>query len=175
MFSIARKFLPLFRTVPNMQGNPLYTAFGIPVPACVDNKGALWVNYGGTGPGSQGASQTTNLCIFNTPAVATQATAAKAAGGPGFRNVIQSVTATINAVAAQAMQTLVVRDGASGAGAILWSVNIGALAVGTSREVHFADLNIVGSSNAIMCVEFTAAPAATNFNSVAATGYIAGN
>jgi hypothetical protein len=107
--------------------------------------------------------------ITHTPAVATQASASKAAVS-GIRHYCRSISAIISAVAAQAGIHVVLRDGASGAGTILWSQTI-ALPVGGIAVIQLDNLNIPGSPNTAMTLEPDAAPAGTNFASVSLTGY----
>lgn len=112
-----------------------------------------------------------NWPITSAPAANTQATATKAAGGGGFRHVLTTICADVNAVAAVAAPlVLVVRDGATGVGTILWQRRLTAV-IGTTASVQLSGLAIVGSDNTAMTVEFTAAPGATNFETVSATGY----
>lgn len=108
--------------------------------------------------------------IQQTPAAATQATISRAAGGAGVRHVCRSITCSILATAAQGQIIVNLRDGATGAGTILWSAQF-SLAAGTSDRITLGDLNIVGSANTAMTLETAAAPAATNFASVSLTGY----
>jgi hypothetical protein len=107
---------------------------------------------------------------FQTPAVTTQATANRAAVA-GTTHVCTSIEGSVSAVAAQGVLTLVVRDGATGVGAILWATNIGPFVIGTGGQFSLSGLNIPGTNGNAMTIEFTAAPAATNFESVAMTGY----
>jgi len=107
--------------------------------------------------------------LTSAPAAATQATASKTAA-PGKINVLTSINASINATAAQPQVTVVVRDGATGVGAILWQDRLTAPA-GADSRVSLSGLQIVGTEGNAMTVEFTAAPAATNFETVSATGY----
>lgn len=112
--------------------------------------------------------------VNHTPAAATQATITKAAGGAGVRHVCKSITATFIGLAAAAEATVLVnlRDGATGAGTILWSTRL--LVTGTTGSetgVTISNLNIVGSDNTDMTLEFAAAGAANTFESVAMTGY----
>jgi hypothetical protein len=152
---------------------------------------ALYADNGSTSLSRIDAGSATNLANVNAnraviatppgewtlthaPAADTQATATRAAGGAGVRHVLKSIQASINAVAAiTAPLTVVVRDGASGAGTILWQDRLTAPA-GTDSRVSKEGLNIVGSANTAMTVEFTAAPGATNFETVSATGTSAG-
>jgi hypothetical protein len=108
--------------------------------------------------------------IQQTPAAATQATITRAAGGAGVRHVCRSITCSILATAAQGQIIVNLRDGATGVGTILWSAQF-ALAAGTSDRLPLTGLNIVGSANTAMTLETAAAPAATNFASVALSGY----
>jgi hypothetical protein len=107
--------------------------------------------------------------LTNAPVAATQATATKAAAA-GKTHVLTSINASINATAAQPQVTVVVRDGATGVGAILWQDRLTAPA-GSDSRVSLSGLQIVGTAGNAMTVEFTAAPAATNFETVTATGY----
>ena len=107
--------------------------------------------------------------LNSAPVAATQATATKAAAA-GKQNVLTSINASINATAAQPQVTVVVRDGATGVGAILWQERLSAV-IGTDSRVSLSGLQIVGTTGNAMTVEFTAAPAATNFETVSATGY----
>jgi hypothetical protein len=162
-----RRIVAYWRTLINLQGNPAVTQNDVPVVPATDGYGAVWVRDAS----AQQATQVNTFDLFNIPAAATQATATQASAGAGKRNVLTSLTVTLNAVAAQAMQVIEVLDGA----VVIWSINFGALAVGTSREMHFTFPNgLVGSFATTMTIRFQAAPAATNFNSVAGSGYIAG-
>lgn len=108
--------------------------------------------------------------IQHTPAAATQATISRAAGGAGVRHVCRSITCSVAAVNAQGQIIVNLRDGATGAGTILWSAQF-ILAAGTSDRITLTGLNIVGSANTAMTLEVAAAPAAGNFASVALTGF----
>src|SRR5262245_30970564 len=108
------------------------------------------------------------------PAANVLASAARAAGGAGVRHVLRSLSASAGAVGAPAATVLnvVVRDGASGAGAILWQRMVPVTAVaGAVGAFDVVGLNIVGSANTAMTVEFAAAGGAGVFETVAATGY----
>lgn len=112
--------------------------------------------------------------LTSAPAVNTQATATKAAGAAGKVHVLTSIQASVNAVVAQATPvTIVVRDGATGAGTILWQDRITAT-IGTDGRIGITGLSIVGSAATAMTVEFTAVPAVGNFETVSATGYTVG-
>lgn len=112
--------------------------------------------------------------INHTPAAATQATITRAAGAAGVRHVCRSITISLIGLAAAVEATILVnlRDGATGAGTILWSTRL--LVTGTTGSetgVTLANLNIFGSAATAMTLEFAAAGAANTFESVALTGY----
>jgi hypothetical protein len=104
-----------------------------------------------------------------TPAAATQATVTLAAK-PGGRHVAVSGTVCAIGVAAQGPIVFNLRDGATGAGTILWSVTLEALA-GASACQSFVVPGIKGSVNVAMTLESSAAPAATNLATVTLQGY----
>jgi hypothetical protein len=121
--------------------------------------------------GSELTTTPGNWTVLNTPAAATQATATKAAGAAGVRHVCNSISATFAAGATPGAATLVnLRDGASGAGTILWSQYLAA-PTGDVRVLTISGLNIVGSAATAMTLEFAAAGAATTLQAVTLTGY----
>lgn len=105
----------------------------------------------------------------HTPVAATQATTTKAAGGAGVRHVCRSISFSLMAVGLQGAINFNLRDGASGAGTILWSMSF-SLPIGGHAEFS-VPVNVFGTANTAMTLESSAAPAATNFASVAMTGY----
>lgn len=109
--------------------------------------------------------------VTHTPAVNTVATITRAAGGAGIRHVLRSFTATVIglAAAAEAVLTVNIRDGASGAGTILKSFPLYA-PPGGQNGLAMSDLNIVGSENTAMTIEFTAAGGANTYESVSMSG-----
>jgi len=141
------------------------------MPAVVDGRGILWTRSADSqlpvpGAGSIGAP----TAAFDTPAAATAPVAVIPASAGGLRNQLNTLVVTLNAVAAQGVLTVVVRDGATGVGAILWSVIIGPLGAANSQILSISGLNITGTAGSEMTIETTANPAATNFASIAATG-----
>lgn len=115
-----------------------------------------------TGPGE--------WTLTNAPVAATIATATRAASA-GVRHILKSIQASVQAVAAQAAPLLVVvRDGATGVGTILWQDRLMA-PIGFNDDISVSGINIVGTAGNAMTVEFTTAPAATNFATISATGY----
>jgi len=103
------------------------------------------------------------------PAAATQATIARAADAGG-KHVCKSVTVSVAAGAtASGIITFVLRDGATGAGTVLWSAK---LATGTTDSKALSvPMNVIGSKNTAMTLESTGAGAATSEIVVAITGY----
>lgn len=149
-------------------------------PMSVDAQGnqrVTVVDSGGSSVGrlSSGATQIPLVvaeplewAIVSAPAANTIASATKAAGGAGIRHVLRSLVANVQLVTAASFTAAapvywVVRDGASGAGAILYQ--------GLSTAATLSGLNIMGSPNVAMTVEYTVAPGATNFEVISASGY----
>lgn len=113
--------------------------------------------------------------VLHGPAANAQATVTRAAGGAGVRHVVTSISATAgsNGTAPTATQVaLVLRDGATGSGTIVWQGNIGITATaGDSRALTASGLNIVLSANTATTLEFTGAGGLNTFETVAMTGY----
>jgi hypothetical protein len=109
--------------------------------------------------------------LVHTPATATQATISAPAGAAGVRNVCNALSFGLQSIGTiQPVIQVNLRDGATGAGTILWSVSIG-LAVSSYFAFSAAGLNIVGSAATAMTLEFSAAGAAATSESVALNGY----
>jgi hypothetical protein len=108
--------------------------------------------------------------IQHTPAAATQATISQGGRHRTARHVAASATVCIVATAAQAALAFNLRDGATGAGTIVWSVSLAGTA-GTGQCVSSPRINLVGSAGHGDDLESSAAPAATNFATVSLTGY----
>jgi hypothetical protein len=134
--------------------------------AAVDNLSSTAVDAG-----SAMVSLPGQWAITSAPAAATVATITRPADPTG-RHVCNTITATLTCAAAQASLLVVLRDGATGVGPILWQGRMACLA-GDGQTLVVSGLNIVGSLNTAMTLEFTAAPAATNFETVALTGHTA--
>lgn len=124
-----------------------------------------------TQPFAQAVAEPGQWTGTHEPAVATQATYTKAAGGAGVRHVAQALQAayfsgtTPNAVRAY------LRDGAAGVGTIIWRAAVpypGALS--TYGQYAQSGLNIFGSANTAMTWEFSGV-AATDFALVSLAGY----
>jgi hypothetical protein len=111
--------------------------------------------------------------VFSSPAVSLQATASKAAGTAGVRHVADCVTASAGASTAPAATNLVItlRDGASGAGTVIWTTDITAAATAANHgNVTLCGLNLIGTAATAMTLEFTAL-LTNEFESVTLTGY----
>lgn len=111
--------------------------------------------------------------INHQPAANTQATASKAAVA-GVRHVLTALYACVwNSAAATATVLVVqVRDGASGAGAVLWSVRLAvAAATLTVVDLFQTGLALIGTANTALTVEFSAAGGANTNEIVCAAGF----
>lgn len=101
----------------------------------------------------------------------TQATTTKAAGGAGRRHICTGIVATLAAGAtapAAAVVSLFLRDGASGSGTVIGAafMSVPAVAGQGSSAIVMTGLNIRGSVNTAMCLEFGAAAGANTFEGV---------
>jgi len=108
--------------------------------------------------------------VIDTDVGATQSTATRAAGGGAVRHVATGITICRGDTAAAAPALIHLRDGATGAGTILrsWVIGVGA---GLSQCENVTGLNMTGSANTAMTLEFAAAGAATSTSTVTLTGY----
>lgn len=151
---------------------------GQPLVGCVDQFGVLWVRQftGGTGGVTAGLPSTVQAS--SNPGAGVKASASLPASGGVLNasNVPLLVSWSIGDTAAIATATVVVRDGASGVGAILWQKEIGPLPANSYRDETIVipfNAGVPGTANTAMTVEFLAAPAATGIQSVAIQGYLA--
>lgn len=133
---------------------------------------AAAVIAGTTQPAAQLTALPGEWSVNHTPVANTQATASKAAGAAGVRHVCRSISAMLNALTAAAETTVLLnlRDGATGAGTILWSLRLHAIPAGTTG-IAISNLNIFGSAATAMTLEFAAAGGANTFESVSMSGY----
>lgn len=117
-----------------------------------------------------------NWSIVHTPAANTQATISRAAVA-STRHICTSLSAVLTAPAAIASGTVQInlRDGATGAGTILWSQTLqvgGATSISADRAIiQLSGLQIFGTANTAMTLEFSAAGGASTLESVSLTGY----
>lgn len=112
--------------------------------------------------------------VTSTPAVSTQASASKGAGTGTVRHVADCVTFSGGSTTAPAATKLNInlRDGATGAGTIIWSTTVVVLAATGQNIAPFTacGLNLVGSAATAMTLEYSAL--LTNlFEDVTLTGY----
>lgn len=109
----------------------------------------------------------------HSPSAATQATITQAAAAAGVRNVCNSITACVAcSTTAQTPINVYLRDGASGAGAIIWSGAIAAPANGVGI-INISGLSIIGSPATAMTLEFSGAGVTGSVQTVAMSGYLA--
>ena len=112
-----------------------------------------------------GTWSVTNTANAGTPS------ASKAAGGGTVRHVATCVSVNVGAAAtAQPVVQVNLRDGATGAGTIIRSWQLAAPA-NDSATVDLCGLNMTGSANTAMTIEFAAATAANTQASVNLSGY----
>lgn len=136
-------------------------------------------NLGGGSSPSLGGALLTNRpgewVAFSDPGATTQATATRIAPGAGKTLVVTGISACVLAVAAQTGLTLRLIDGNSG-GTVIASWKFPIPPSGQGRDLTMTGLNIViPTTNGPATLEFSAAPAATNFESVVMTGYTLAN
>jgi hypothetical protein len=117
------------------------------------------------------STQLSTWSVVNTQSGAVQATASKAAGGTTVRHVATGVTICRGDTGVAAPALVHLRDGASGAGTILRSWVIGIDTANASRCENVTGLNMTGSANTAMTLEFAAAGSATSTSTVTLTGY----
>lgn len=156
------------------------SATGIGSSGNVGFDGSTWdrlisiSNTNNTAVTSQGVKYSTPLStwsVTNTQSGAVQATASKAAGGGTVRHVATGITICRGDTAVAAPVLIHLRDGASGAGTILRSWVIGIDTVNGSKCENVTGLNMTGSANTAMTLEFAAAGSATSISTVTLTGY----
>lgn len=119
------------------------------------------------------ALPTTSFTVTSNPAAGSQATASQAAGGAGVRNVATGLCFSAGSTTAPVLTALTVnlRDGATGAGTIkiTFEVIIPA-ATGQNVAPVCAPVNVIGSANTAMTLEFSAS-LANLIQSVSLQGY----
>lgn len=155
-------------------------ATGFPgVTALLNNGTTLDRQYGVSGTIntttlSRGVAMVANVgtwFIQDSDVGATQSTASKAAGGGTVRHVVTNISACRGDTAVAAPALVHLRDGATGAGTIIRSWVIGVPVANESECVNISGLNISGSANTAMTIEFAAAGSATSTSSVGLSGY----
>lgn len=112
--------------------------------------------------------------VQHQPAVNTQATISQAAGGGTVKNVCTAFMGSLCSDGAPTPERVIfnLRDGATGAGTIVASMNL-SLPATSGSAVSFAvtGINIVGTANTAMTVETDSAPGANVYATVSMTGY----
>ena len=128
-------------------------------------------NTAATSIGTSYTTQLSTWSITHTPAVATQATISKAAGGGTVRHVATSVSWCVAANGTAQVPLLInLRDGATGAGTIVrsWAVS---MIINDSKCADISGLNITGTANTAMTIETAGASAAAVQATVSMSGY----
>lgn len=169
--------LPAAAALADGAANPTAPTVGADVAVW---NGATWDRQKGASAAALAAALGTGVALVappgnwtavHAPAAATQATISKAAGGAGVRHIATGITATIACGAtAQTPINVYLRDGATGAGAIIWAGAIAAPANGVG-VITLTGLSIVGTANTAMTLEFSAAGVAASVEAVTLTGY----
>jgi hypothetical protein len=113
------------------------------------------------------------FAITSNPAAGSQATASQAAAGALIKNVATAVCFSAGSTTAPALTALTVnlRDGATGAGTIKWTMEV-IIPASTGQNVapFCAPVNVIGSANTAMTLEFSAS-LANLIESVSLQGY----
>jgi hypothetical protein len=116
---------------------------------------------------------TGSFAVFSNPAAGSQATIAAAAAGAGIKNVATLVCFSAAATTAPVATALTInlRDGATGAGTVKWTQQVVVTATtGQLVQPFCAPVNVIGSANTAMTLEFSAS-LANLIESVSLQGY----
>ena len=109
--------------------------------------------------------------LYHLPAATAQATVTQAAGAAGVKNVATSISfASVTVGTAQTVLSVSLRDGATGAGTILWSLQF-IQPVNNIFSMTAPLPHIAGTAATAMTLEFSAGGAAATIQSVSLTGY----
>lgn len=127
-----------------------------------------------TNDAAQIAEKGARWSVVSTPAVSTQASASKPAGGTGVYHVADCISWSGGATTAPAATALTInlRNGATGAGTIIWSATI-VVPASTGENIEpksVCGLNLIGSANTAMTLEFSGA-LTNELQGVTLTGY----
>lgn len=101
-----------------------------------------------------GSWSITNRSTAGAAATASQAAPASAAA-QGTQVRLRSLQCRVSGITAGTGQ-LVIRDGATGAGTIIWTVDLSVATGGVSDEISLTDLDIRATPGNALTVEFTA-------------------
>ena len=111
------------------------------------------------------------FALYHLPAATAQATVTQPAGAAGVKNVCTGVSFTsVTVGTAQTIISVSLRDGATGAGTILWSMQF----IQTTNQVlavHVPLPHIAGTAATAMTFEFSAGGVAASVQSVSMQGY----
>lgn len=126
-------------------------------PIATDSAGRLWAMTAANSPWT----------ITHAPSAAAQATISKASAGAGLKNIMRGFMVSVIAGGAVTAETVIIniRDGATGAGTVLWSAAIevptlaGAGAVSGS-PFGLSNLYLPGTAATAITIESSAAPGA---------------
>lgn len=121
--------------------------------------------------GIQSTSNHSTWSATNTPAADTQATASRAAGAAGIRHVPTHVTACISGTAVAAPVQVNLRDGATGAGTIIWSAFLGVDTINANSCVSTPITLPPGTAATAMTLEFAAAGGVGTNETVTLSGF----
>lgn len=120
-------------------------------------------------------TKATPFNALHTPAKATQAVASQAAPTKSNFNVCTSITVSLANTGTGSVQTLIqfnLRNGASGAGTIIWSVTMALPATAGECRTETISGWWEGSPLTAMTLESSAAPASETAASVSMTGLV---
>lgn len=110
-----------------------------------------------------------NFGTNSSPAINTQASASRAAA-TGVTHIATSCSGSITTTAAQTAITLNLRDGATGAGTVLWSETI-ICAISTPCVLTSPPMNIPGTAGNALTCEWSGIPASGNAESATLVSY----
>jgi hypothetical protein len=120
------------------------------------------INQGNTATSSLGTLVvlTADKSVVASPAAATIASASTGAAAT-IRHIATSCSLYVSTVATQSDIVVNLRDGASGAGTVLWSCRITCTA-SSACQCASPQLSLLGTANTAMTCETATAPAASN-------------
>lgn len=118
--------------------------------------------------------ESTTWSVVHTPSANTQATASKAAGASGVKHVCTGYAWSLSSGAGAPtpeLITIAIRDGATGAGTIIWQETVSLPATaGSNAGRVVAGLYLVGTAATAMTIETDSAPGANVVASVSMMG-----
>lgn len=120
------------------------------------------------------AQDSASWSVVHTPSANAQATASKAAAGAGIKHVCKGYAWSLSSGAGAPtpeLITIAIRDGATGAGTILWQETVSLPATaGSNAGRVVTGLYLVGTANTAMTIETDSAPGANVVASVSFFG-----